>query len=239
VRLIELDNREQKAPGLRFNPKRFARAQSTASGGEVSRTRESDGGGNGSEGGETPASGSEGQGATRAATSFRDVLWRMEEDEGGILCASARHGMQLRRRLVINPVLGPEAITGSSRLKVGGHSQCDPRSESEATPLWCLKARNIRDSQAKSTYSDTDLLPGGGIAHCAVPSLTVLRCYVKGGTATKLVLDAAFTAAMVLAEGSPAGVTSESNSNSASNFDPTSPRGGRSCKMSDTNKNGS
>ena len=63
----------------------------------------------------------------------------MEEDEGGILCVAPRAlGLRLRRRLAITPVVGPEAVTGSSRL--------------------------------------------------------------KGGTATKLVLDAAFTAATVLAE---------------------------------------
>ena len=112
-----------------FNPRKFARANQPGGDGG--------GGGGGGVRSEEEEARKRRQGGSTGA-SFRDVLWRMEEDEGGILCASSSGGggMRLRRRLIITPVIGPEAVTGSSRL--------------------------------------------------------------KGGTATKLVLDAAFTAAMVL-----------------------------------------
>jgi N-acetylmuramic acid 6-phosphate (MurNAc-6-P) etherase len=131
-----------------FNPKKFARA--TAGGGGSSGGGGGGGGGNGGGGGgggggdgdTAPVNGTDGRPGGATTPSFRDVLWRMEEDEGGVLCASGvngANGLRLRRRLAITPVVGPEAITGSSRI--------------------------------------------------------------KGGTATKLVLDAAFAAATALAEG--------------------------------------
>jgi|TARA_B100001142_G_scaffold186649_1_gene185826 hypothetical protein len=57
--------------------------------------------------------------------SFREVVWRFELDIGGQYCGvgddddESTQTMRYRRRLALNPVLGPEAVTGSSRLKGG------------------------------------------------------------------------------------------------------------------------
>lgn len=117
-------------------------------------------------------------GSVHAAPSFRDVLRRMEAEAGGVRASGCGSGgddrggemsARLRRRLIVTPVVGPEAIAGSSRLK-GGTATKLILDAAFAVALTLVEEdgnRNRNDADARRT---TDL---------------VRDCIVAGSAATR------------------------------------------------------